>query len=187
MERASCNQESGSLGGEMTNWTEADLAAYLARKQQKGGVAMSDGSGAKARNNLKQTNPRLSEHEEQVALFKLFAENVNTYPELEFAYAIPNGGQRHIAVAARLKAEGVKAGVPDIFIPAPRGSSNGLFVELKAKGGTVTPSQRKMLKSLEQCGYACIVAYGCEGAWKEVEGYLKSGTISLLSEVFPWA
>ena len=32
-------------------------------------------------------------------------------------FAIPNGGHRHPAVAAKLKAEGATPGVPDLFIP----------------------------------------------------------------------
>lgn len=35
------------------------------------------------------------------------------------AHAIPNGGDRSMVVASRLKAEGVKPGVWDVFIPVP--------------------------------------------------------------------
>jgi hypothetical protein len=59
-----------------------------------------------------------NEHEEQVALFEWAAWNSSKYKELELMFAIPNGGQRHVVVARKLKDEGVKAGVPDIFLPA---------------------------------------------------------------------
>ena len=82
-------------------------------------------------------------------------------------------------MAAKLKAEGVKAGIPDIFIPAPRGNSHGLYVELKAAGGRVAPMQEAMMLSLSHQGYACIVAYGWEKAWKEIKAYLESKRVEL--------
>ena len=128
-----------------------------------------------------------SEHQEQKTLMQMCKLHEKKYPGLELIHAIPNGGHRHVAVAAKLKAEGVKAGVPDIFLPVPRGKAHGLYVELKAKGGSVTPEQRKMLGALEKQGYACVVAYGWEGAWREIEAYMQSGEVALLSEVFGWA
>ena len=41
-------------------------------------------------------------------------------PDLELLHAIPNGGKRDKVTAAKLKAEGVKAGIPDIFLPVPK-------------------------------------------------------------------
>ena len=59
---------------------------------------------------------RSPEHDQQVLLFRW----ASHYRELDCMYAIPNGGHRDVRVAARLKAEGVKAGVPDICLPIPR-------------------------------------------------------------------
>ena len=59
----------------------------------------------------------MSEHHEQCALFAWLRLQ---WPDLDrVSFAIPNGGHRHKAVAGKLKAEGVKAGVPDIFIAYP--------------------------------------------------------------------
>lgn len=49
----------------------------------------------------------LIEHTEQTALFSRLALYEGKYPELRWIFAIPNGGHRHIAVAAKMKAEGV--------------------------------------------------------------------------------
>ena len=38
-------------------------------------------------------------------------------PRLEWIHAIPNGGLRNKATASNLKAEGVKSGVLDVFLP----------------------------------------------------------------------
>lgn len=40
-------------------------------------------------------------------------------PELRWLHAIPNGGYRDKATAGKLKAEGVKRGVSDMFLPLP--------------------------------------------------------------------
>ncbi len=123
-------------------------------------------------NKSKRKRPSMSEHEEQVELFKVFRANQAKYAELEFAYAIPNGGKRHLSVAKKLKAEGVKPGVSDIFIPAPRLGSHGLYVEMKAKGGKISKNQEHMAEGLTRLGYTCIVAFGWENAWREIEEYL---------------
>ena len=78
--------------------------------------------------------------------------------------AIPNGGQRSIATAARLKAEGVMPGVPDLFIPAWR-----VWIEMKReKGGTVSADQKKWIAYLTECGYRCFVARGAEDAKRQI-------------------
>ncbi|MGL5474235.1 MAG: VRR-NUC domain-containing protein [Citrobacter braakii] len=120
---------------------------------------------------------RMSEHEEQAQLIRHCKEHEAQYPELALIHAVPNGGARHPAVAAKLKAEGVKAGVPDLFLPVSRGNSLGLYIELKASGGKVSEEQWIMLGALARQGYTCIVAYGWEKAWAEIESYLKSGTV----------
>jgi|SRR5215217_2989140 len=61
-----------------------------------------------------------TEHGEQVALFAWAALNVQNAPELRWLHAIPNGGERHKAVAASMKAEGARTGVVDVFLPCPR-------------------------------------------------------------------
>lgn len=61
----------------------------------------------------------------------------------------PNGGARHPAVAAKLKWQGVKPGVPDICITW-RGRS--IYVELKAKGGSLSPEQKAMHERLTLAG-----------------------------------
>jgi hypothetical protein len=81
-----------------------------------------------------------TEHGEQTALFCWCAENIATYPELRWFFAIPNGGTRGDDAKARairggaLKAEGVKAGVADTFLMCARGGWHGLFIEMKRPG-----------------------------------------------------
>lgn len=71
------------------------------------------------------------EAREQEALFRWADFAAGTMPELKLLYHIPNGGSRNKAEAANLKRQGVKAGVPDLFLPVPRGGYHGLYIELK--------------------------------------------------------
>jgi len=94
------------------------------------------------------------------------------YPGI-VVFAIPNGGNRSITEATRLKAEGVLAGVPDLMVAHATQDWNGLFIELKrAKGGTVSARQKAMMSRLENAGYCCLVAHGAEHGWQLFESYM---------------
>jgi hypothetical protein len=71
------------------------------------------------------------EHATQVALFQWASLNTGKYPELEDLFAIPNGGKRDKRTAAKMRAEGVKAGMPDICLPHARGGYHAYYIELK--------------------------------------------------------
>ena len=49
----------------------------------------------------------MTEHEEQVALMRLVEMHKGRWPELGMLFAVPNGGDRNVIVARKLKAEGV--------------------------------------------------------------------------------
>ena len=102
------------------------------------------------------TQPIPSEDHEQMQLVSWFRK---TYKEIRIL-SIPNGGHRHIAVAAKMKATGQSAGVPDLFVPAW-----ALWVEMKrTEGGTVSAVQKDWIAYLEGIGHKVIVGYGCEDA-----------------------
>lgn len=114
------------------------------------------------------------EHDEQADLFAWADMAQAEHPELAMLFAIPNGGQRHPAVAAQLKAEGVKAGVPDIFLACARGRWHGLFVELKRsdRSNHATSAQRAWIEMLRRYGFSAVVAYGCAEAQQAIMSYL---------------
>lgn len=94
-------------------------------------------------------------------------------------FHIPNGGRRNPREGARLKAQGVKAGIPDIMVPVASGDYLGLFIEMKRKKvagcamPTVSKEQKHMMGLLEAQGYKCVVAYGADEAIYLLEQYLK--------------
>ena len=104
-----------------------------------------------------------TEHEEQREVVKWFRQ---THRGVRI-FAIPNGGQRSIAAATRLKIEGVSAGVPDLFIPAWR-----LWVEMKRiKGGVLSAEQKDWIKYLDEVGYCVKVCKGAEDAKEQITAF----------------
>ena len=114
-----------------------------------------------------------SEHIEQRELVNWTKKKSLNDPRYDLLFAIPNGGQRHIAVASKLKLEGVKPGVPDLFLAYPVFPKHGLFIEMKRqKGGRLTLNQENWFKKLKDQGYACEQANGYEEAKIIMKAYL---------------
>ena len=73
------------------------------------------------------------EHIEQVHLI-LWADRgevADRHPNAAKLFAIPNGGHRNVVVAGKLKAEGVRPGIPDLCFPEARGGYFGLWASLQ--------------------------------------------------------
>lgn len=113
-----------------------------------------------------------SEHDEQVALFRWAAMLRDRHPALGLLFAIPNGGDRHPATAARLKAEGVRRGVSDVFLPVPSQGYHGLWIEMKAGRNKPTTEQVAWLEQMRALGHATAVCYSWIEAAERVAGYL---------------
>lgn len=113
-----------------------------------------------------------SEDGHQLALFCWAASS--GIPELKRMFHIPNGGSRHIAEASKLKAMGVKSGVPDIFLPISRHGFKGLWIELKKPiKGIISNEQNDWLAFLSEEGYDTRVCYGWEEARDCLLEYLR--------------
>jgi len=115
-----------------------------------------------------------SESEEQIRLMQWCKRNQKKHPKLRKIFAIPNGGKRHIATAARMKLEGVKRGVPDLFLPVPSRGYAGLFIEMKRiKGGKISKDQEEWKEMLSEENFAWVLAKGFVQAKRLIKGYLK--------------
>ena len=108
------------------------------------------------------------EHKEQVALIQWFDLQIKDHK----IFAIPNGGDRNIVVAKKLKAEGVRAGVPDLFLPTAKGIFHGLFIEMKAGKNKVTEKQSEWIDYLNSRGFKAMACYSWLEAKQEIETYL---------------
>ena len=115
----------------------------------------------------------MKEAEEQALLFQWAAAMRRRMPEMELLFHIPNGGSRNMIEARHLKAQGVKPGVPDLFLPVARHGMNGLFIEMKrADGGRLSDEQKTWIQRLRQELYEVKVCHGFDEARKALEEYL---------------
>lgn len=110
------------------------------------------------------------EHHLQVACVQWFRMQ---YPK-HLIYAIPNGGQRNAIVAAKLKAEGVTAGIPDLHIPTARNGYHSLYIEMKnGKKGRLSEHQKKTIQWLQDAGHKVAVCRNIQEFINEVNNYLQ--------------
>jgi hypothetical protein len=102
-----------------------------------------------------------TEHFEQRELVKWFRQSFDGVR----IFAIPNGGARTITTAAKLKVEGVSAGVPDLYVPEWK-----LWIEMKrTKGGVVDKAQKDWHDYLTAIGDVVIVCRGADEAKRMIE------------------
>lgn len=120
-------------------------------------------------------NRKRSEATEQERLISWASWQQNRFPELKLLFHIPNGGSRNTLEAANLKRQGVKAGVPDLFLPVAKGTYHGLFIEMKWGKNTVTDKQDEWLHDLTVQGYKAAVCYGADEAIAIITNYLTNG------------
>ncbi len=142
----------------------------------------------------------MSEHNEQAMLFQVVQKYVAQYPVLKLLHAIPNGGIRpgfktknklgkstwFSPTAKKLKAEGVRSGIPDIFLPVARPvmyeiegyelptkeTYHGYYLEMKFGKNKLSDNQVYWIGQLEEQGYKCEVHYTWQAAWEGIKKYL---------------
>lgn len=116
----------------------------------------------------------LTEHDIQAAAFEKIndvAEQLRR-PGLARVFAVPNGGMRSKRTAAKLKAEGVKPGVLDIWCPVARGGFLGCVIEVKTPTGSLRPGQPEWLAAMMAEGWRAVVHDTSDGIWYELTAYL---------------
>jgi hypothetical protein len=178
-------------------WTEAQLRGYQARAGEAAGASRATrylwvgppgtaaprpaaavqlplGRGVSGLDRPGRINVSAQEWQEAERLIRWTdEEGARLYPELAYFYAIPNGGFRHKAVAGRMKAQGVRAGVLDFNLDVARGNYHGLRIELKRRaGGTVSLAQKHWIAWLTSQGYLAVVCKGWEEARDRLVDYL---------------
>ena len=87
-------------------------------------------------------------------------------------HAVPNGGARSPVTAAILKAEGARAGAPDLELDVARGGYHGLRIELKTATGRLRPEQATMLNALTAGGYLALVCRSFDEATGVIRRYI---------------
>jgi hypothetical protein len=112
-----------------------------------------------------------SEHHIQKAWFKWLA---LAYPNAwNVTWATPNAARRSPQMAAMMKAEGLRSGVPDVFMAMPRGEYHGLFLEFKSHTGRLTENQTVYVINLRSMGYQVEVVRSFDEARLIVVKYME--------------
>lgn len=126
-----------------------------------------------------------SEHAEQATVIAWADIMAARFPCLRLLYAVPNGARTGMRTAVKLKLEGLKAGVPDLCLPAARCGFHGLYIEMKrVKGGVVSGVQADWHDALRLAGYAVAVCRGASEAQDLLTSYC-SGNGQSLGRWFP--
>jgi len=121
----------------------------------------------------------MTEHDIQKAFFTLLSMHTTQYPELALFHAIPNGGARNPIVGKKLKAEGVRPGVCDTFLPVARGGYHGLYIEFKTpchrnrKNGGLSDKQADFIAAVREQAYYADTFYTAEEAIEITLRYLR--------------
>jgi VRR-NUC domain len=93
-------------------------------------------------------------------------------PCLRLLFCIPNGARTGAKQGAKLVAEGMKRGVPDLCLPVAARGFHGLWIEMKHGKNTTTDDQDQWLADLDAQGYKTCVCYTADAAIAEIKHYL---------------
>jgi hypothetical protein len=117
---------------------------------------------------------RYEESDNQRALIRWFgyAHRGLHVPDCRLLFSIPNGAVRPGVGAGILVAEGVRSGIPDLFLAVPQRGFGGLFIEMKAAKGVVQEEQKEMHSQLVAQKYAVMVCLSFEEARAAILAYL---------------
>lgn len=127
------------------------------------------------RKKIKKPSSKDVEGQEQAELIKIFRK---TYPEIGgLLIHIPNGGSRKNAYEGwRLKEQGVRAGVSDLFLPVPKKQYHGLWIEFKATppfNAAVSKEQKEWIGQMQIQGYQARICLGLKEAMDCLNEYLR--------------
>jgi VRR-NUC domain len=141
-------------------WTAEQLAAFREK------LALPE---IKPKRKLKQIESGI-----QVEFIKWVRANEAIEPRLKLLFSVPNGGKRGYKTAATMKAEGQRAGVPDIMLPvAVHDVFHGLAIEFKRpKGGRTSDEQKEYQKALLVQGWLVRIETSADDAIAAVKRYL---------------
>lgn len=111
-------------------------------------------------------------------------------PQLKWLHAVHNQGHGDAIRGAKAKAEGVKAGVSDLFLPVPLVEARpptagwlgdyhgwsfcaGLYLELKVGSNTPSEQQLEFMDDMRAAGYQADWVVGWEMARERILAYLQ--------------
>lgn len=123
----------------------------------------------------KRKPPRHLEAQEQAAVIlwarARFEEDPQHYHDLDLLHCSLNGVRLTPGQAASAKAQGMRAGIPDLSLPVPIGGYHGLYIEMKTEDGRLSDDQKDVTVRLARLGYKVVVAYSQGEAKEAIRSY----------------
>lgn len=115
--------------------------------------------------------PRDLEHKLQSACVRWYRLQ---YPKMKHnLFAVPNGSKRDVVIGAKLKEEGVLAGVADLILLKSNRFYGALLIELKTPEGRQSDTQKEWQQKITNDGYKYVIVRSLEDFQREVKRYLE--------------
>lgn len=119
------------------------------------------------------------EHDEQKKLVVFITnELMHEYPTLRWLHSIPNGlsfkdidEKTKGKITSQMTNEGLKSGVPDLFLPVRSRGYSGLYIEMKSSTGRLSPKQKEFKTFVESQGFKVVVPRSAKEALIEILQY----------------
>jgi len=121
---------------------------------------------------------RHPEHDEQAAVVAWARLHETRWPVLRLLFAVPNGASLAGGPGARarqmtrLKAEGLKPGVPDLWLPVANNTYRGLVIEMKVGHNKPRADQMKWLDAMNDIGWLAVVCWSADEAIEILKEYV---------------
>jgi len=90
----------------------------------------------------------------------------------DFLIKNANEGKRSWAQGKKMKKEGLKKGVSDLFLAIPASNSAGLWIEVKTIKGKISESQEEWLRLMNFAGYGTALIRSVDEGIKTIKNYL---------------
>lgn len=100
---------------------------------------------------------------------------VSSYRLSDFLIKISNEGKRGFFTAKKMKKEGLKKGVSDLFLAFPiRGNAVicGLWLEIKSKKGRLSIPQMEWITLMQIVGYQGEIVFSVDEGIQAIKDYL---------------
>ena len=115
--------------------------------------------------------PRDLEHKLQSACVRWYRLQ---YPKMKHnLFAVPNGSKRDVVIGAKLKEEGVLAGVADLILLKFNRFYGALLIEMKTPEGRQSDTQKEWQQKITEDGYKYVVVRSLEDFQREIKLYLE--------------
>lgn len=85
---------------------------------------------------------------------------------------VTNEGKRGWCQGKKMKAEGLKKGVSDLFLAFPHKGKSGLWLELKSKGKNPTKEQLEFLWAMRDVGYDAEIKDSVDEGIQAIKDYV---------------